>query len=66
MDGMLTERKVEAGTVGREKPKHKNRLGRMWGQSLVWFGRLETPSRREGEELSKAEMLKHNQSGNFP
>lgn len=36
---MLTERKVEAGIVDREKPKHKGRLGRMWRESvtrLVW------------------------------
>lgn len=36
---MVTEKKVEAGIVGREKPKHKGRLGRMWRESvthLVW------------------------------
>lgn len=31
---MLTEKKVEAGIVGREKPKHKGRPG---SQSLIWF-----------------------------
>lgn len=34
---MLTEKKVEAGTVGREKPKHKGRPG---SQSLIWFGKV--------------------------
>lgn len=36
---MLTEKKVEAGIVGREKPKHKGRPG---SQSLDGlFGKVE-------------------------
>lgn len=63
---MLTERKVEVGIVGREKPKHKGRLGRMWGESvtrLVWKVGDSFPKGRR--RAVKAEMLKHNQSGNF-